>query len=273
MPPGAGRRSPPGAPDRILLIRHGESEQNAVTGRPGHAGYLDVQRRAPRSWGLTPLGERQAQACGRWLHATLTGPADLRCSPFRRTEATAWALGLGAPVLAEELAERSWGRWFDGASGEGYAARAGRARELAAADPWRWRPDGGESLLDVRARVGGYLWRSAAAGADPERSLLAVSHGEAILAARAYLEGIPLRRRLGTAPDGAAVHTLANAAVLVYSRLDPAGGREPGYRWRGVLPRPGDANAGWSGLSWVDLWAGDSGAATGEDDGRPAGDG
>jgi broad specificity phosphatase PhoE len=220
----------------ILLVRHGESAQNAAGSPREHAG-----------WGLTEHGVEQARACGRWLRATLPCAPALHSSPYERTLRTAEAFDLGPVTRRAELADRDWGQWFEGPHDP--RERTELARRLAAEDPWGWRPEGGESLLDVRARVGAYLERH-----DHGRPVVAVSHGEPIHAMRTLLEGVPSRGSLERR-EGRAVHRLPNCGLLVYARMDPrcAGTGGSRYRWRGHLADPGAADPGWGALHWVDL--------------------
>ena len=121
----------------IVLCRHGETATNK-------AGRL--QGRSDAS--LTDLGRVQAAALADRLAPAL--PSVLVASPARRAQETAAALGerVGLPVIVDEaFIELDYGAW-DG---------------LPVGDPsipWdRWRadpglrPPGGESLVDLRARV------------------------------------------------------------------------------------------------------------------------
>ncbi|WP_433475103.1 histidine phosphatase family protein [Spirillospora sp. CA-142024] len=253
----------------ILLIRHGQSEQNAAAETPGAARAPSGRR---RDWALTERGRRQAEARGRWLRATAGDAAVLHSSPYARALATAEAFGLGWPDRMEELADRDWAAWFEG--GEGPEERGALARRLASDDPWGWRPPGGESLLDLRARMSVYL-RSLSATGRPDRPpiVIAVSHGEPILAMRAVMEGIPLRGTLRRR-QGKSGHGLPNCGVLAYSRVDPEtpGRRLPAYRWRGHLVDPDHAATGWNALSWTDLGETASSSDAGADDGGAPGD-
>jgi broad specificity phosphatase PhoE len=139
----------------------------------------------------------QLSEAGRAEAATLAdrlarGPtlAAIYASPQRRTRETAEYLAEAcrAPLSAEErLDEVDFGEW------------TGMAFEALAPDPrWRrWNEDrgrarapGGESLLDVQARMAGFLTFVAEQHAGAV--IAAVSHADVIKATLAYALGLPL---------------------------------------------------------------------------------
>ncbi|MEV5661449.1 histidine phosphatase family protein [Streptomyces flaveolus] len=122
------------------------------------AGWDEVLRAAP---GLLPLAA-----------------AELRyCSPTPRSRATGDALGY-APLAQLALRECDMGRWGGLTLGEAMA------REPAAVDTWladpRSAPHGGESLLALIGRVGG--WLDTRPGEDGDR-IVAVAEPSVIRAA------------------------------------------------------------------------------------------
>ncbi|WP_318217811.1 histidine phosphatase family protein [Streptomyces sp. SCL15-6] len=125
------------------------------------AGWDEVLRAAP---GLLPLAA-----------------AELRyCSPTPRSRATGDALGY-APLAQLALRECDMGRWGGLTLGEAMA------REPAAVDTWladpRSAPHGGESLLALIGRVGG--WLDTRPGEDGDR-IVAVAEPSVIRAALVY---------------------------------------------------------------------------------------
>ena len=131
-----------GAATRLLLLRHGQTE-------------LSVQRRYSGRGdpALTELGQRQAEAAGRYL-GQRGGIAAVISSPLQRAYGTAAAAGqaLGLDVTADDdLIETDFGAW----EGLTFAEAAERDPELH----HRWlrdtsiEPPGGESFDDVMARV------------------------------------------------------------------------------------------------------------------------
>ena len=174
----------PAEPGRTLwLVRHGESTWNAL-------GLVQGQRTEPR---LTRRGAAQARGLARRL-----GGLEVRVlytSDLLRAAETAQpiaaALGL-APVVDRRLRERSFG------SAEGTPSSAlgpdwsglvgGRVVDADAAPP------GGESIRDLRRRVGGFL--DGLAGDDdlwrgPPGDVVLVVHGGVVRAALAHLDGVP----------------------------------------------------------------------------------
>lgn len=150
----------------IYLVRHGQTEFNRERRIQGHND-------SP----LTELGVRQARAVGRLLRDLIRDPAGWRIvsSPLGRAHATAEIIAdivKGPQVeLDDRLMEVTWG------------ASDGRLREeLAAEHPetfgktgWAFdAPTGGESYEAVSARVAYWL---DSLPPDPERKIIAVSHG------------------------------------------------------------------------------------------------
>ena len=167
-------------PGRLLLVRHGESE-----------GNRDRRFSTDTDIGLTELGKRQARSVGATIARDFR-PRRIIASPYRRARDTATfiaaELGHRGPIDVEpDLHERSIGVL----AGAPYRA----TREDPGYDPerfWEWRPEGGESLEDVRVRAGRVLERLAAR--HPDEDIVVVSHGGVMLALCAHLEGAWSRR-------------------------------------------------------------------------------
>ncbi|MCI4675358.1 bifunctional RNase H/acid phosphatase [Candidatus Mycolicibacterium alkanivorans] len=152
-----------GAPTRLLLLRHGQTELSRERRYSGRGN--------PE---LTETGRRQADAAARYL-AERGGVAAVITSPLQRSyetaAAAAKALGLDVTV-DEDLIETDFGAW------EGLTFL-----EAAERDPdvhGRWlrdtslRPPGGESFDDVAVRVRRAHDRIIAA--HPGQTVLVVSH-------------------------------------------------------------------------------------------------
>jgi len=127
---------------RLLLVRHGITQHNLDR---MYTGQTDIP--------LTELGERQAEAAGKYL---ATEKIDLIVSSdLQRTRHTALAIARyhHLPVLEDpDLREVHMGSW------EGFTAQQIQARNLAEwttvrADPVHTAPPGGESFLQVHARA------------------------------------------------------------------------------------------------------------------------
>jgi probable phosphoglycerate mutase len=151
----------------IYLVRHGQTEFNRERRLQGH-----VDSR------LTELGLRQARAVGGLLKDLIRDPAGWRIvsSPLGRARDTAETiggiLGIAEVELDPRLIELSWGDWD------------GRLRtELEEAYPdafgrtgWAFDAPTGESYEAVTARLSDWL---ASLAPEPERKVIAVSHGVA----------------------------------------------------------------------------------------------
>jgi broad specificity phosphatase PhoE len=156
---------------RLLLVRHAESEGN-------RDGVFTATPDVP----LTALGREQARAVADWI-GTRHRPRRLVTSPFARACETAAIIGerLGLPpVIEADLRERDYGRL----AGQPYSTpRPGY-------DPgqyWHWRPEGGETLVEVTRRVGAVLDRLA--GAAPDDAVVVVSHGAVMMAVHWHVTG------------------------------------------------------------------------------------
>jgi len=157
----------------LHLVRHGQSEWN-LTGRlQGQTGHVP----------LTPLGVEQAAAAARALAGR--DIAAVHASDLRRARQTAEviAAALGLPVqLDAGLREQSYGNLEGRPSAEVLAEAP-----YDFADPDA-HPPSGESLRDVHDRVGRSL--AAYLGRYAGRECVLVSHGDAIRAGLAWLEGL-----------------------------------------------------------------------------------
>ncbi len=164
-------------PTRFHLIRHALVEPSA---RATFYGSLDV--------GLCELALREEAALYRWLAARLPQPAQWVVTQLGRTRATAaaiFAAGYPAQPLRTEpaLAEQFLGEW------QGIPHEALTERLLHPPHPF-WphaaeeRPPGGESLGDVRARVGPMIDQLAAQHSGED--VVVIAHGGSIRAAIAH---------------------------------------------------------------------------------------
>jgi broad specificity phosphatase PhoE len=159
------------------LVRHGDHDQvdRALCGRmPGVS--------------LNLTGQEQARAAGRRLAALR--PSRILTSPLERARETADIIGeeTGCAVeIAEPLHEIECGEW------------TGKSFEDLHKDP-RWknwnearavtRPPGGEMMIEVQARVVGYLERLRRMYENAR--LVLVSHSDVIKAAILYHLGMSL---------------------------------------------------------------------------------
>ncbi len=167
---------------QLYLIRHGETDWNREARYQG-------QRDIP----LNETGRAQARRHGEILKSLLPQIADYDfiSSPLYRAIETMRlmraTLGLDPQDfrLVPEIAELSYGHW----EGELAAELPAKDPEGVAgktADPYGWRPRGGESYGDLEVRVS--RWLAGIAG-----NTVAVSHGGVSRVARAALLGIDRR--------------------------------------------------------------------------------
>ncbi|HLT69652.1 MAG TPA: histidine phosphatase family protein [Acidimicrobiales bacterium] len=203
----AGRRS---RPTTVLLVRHGAT---TTTGRelPGRAPGLhlsdegrrqaeQVAERIAAFAGLRPPdGDGAADRAGgdgRWIPRRRSkGPTPPRvaavyASPLERTRETAEPIArlLGLEVVPDEgLIELDVGEWT------GMELKAARKRKEWATIqryPSGFTFPGGESFLEMQARITGTLERLRAA--HPGEVVVAVSHADPIRAAVAHAMGTHL---------------------------------------------------------------------------------
>ncbi len=207
-------------PDRLVLVRHGESVGNLADARARESGAdrLDLDAR-DADVELSETGRKQAAAVGRWLARVDGGdrPTAVLSSPYRRAAETARRavsdLGLDV-VYDERLRERDLGV-FDGLTGHGirsaYPEESERRKKLG---KFYYQPPSGESWSDVVLRVRGLLTdvRQAFDGGH----VWIFSHQAVILRFRYVLEGLSEEELLEL--DGSV--TLGNASMTRYKRGD-----------------------------------------------------
>lgn len=128
-------------PQRILIVRHGETEWSA-SGR--HTGRTDVA--------LTDGGRDEGRALGPLLRTLVTEtPVVVFCSPLQRAVETAQlAIPRATPEIADGLAEWDYG------SAEGRTT-ADLQQQIPGWDLFVDGPPGGESLNQVVARTSAFI--------------------------------------------------------------------------------------------------------------------
>src|SRR5262245_39377918 len=149
---------------KAVLVRHGETEQNANGIFQGHS---PVPLSARRRQQAAVVAERLVSLYPQWLYS----------SDLRRAQETADMISqrLGLPVRScEGLRE-----WNVGSSwiGQSTAAYLAHLRALGA-HPVTYVPEGGESQLQTQARIVAQM--QALAGQHAGETIVCVSHGRAI---------------------------------------------------------------------------------------------
>jgi probable phosphoglycerate mutase len=202
--PGASPRFDDADPVTVVLVRHGETTMTVAR------GYSGSGEPGPS---LTEHGRAQAAAAGdlvqrvgRDLWGDIPYPTELIASPMVRTQETAGIIGerLGLTTRVDAaFQEADFGAW------QGLTAEQIEQRWPGRLEPWHTRadvrPDGGESITDVGARVGAGLDALLAAGTD--RAVVVVSHAVAIRAA--------LGRTMGAQPSSWSQLRVAPASVSI----------------------------------------------------------
>jgi broad specificity phosphatase PhoE len=227
-------------PTDLLLVRHGESVGNVASARAweAKADTIDIDVRDP-DVALSPLGERQARALGRWLAEQPDFPTEVWSSPYvRARETIGMALeqaGRGDTdvLIDERLRDRELGI-LDRLTARGierkYPDERERRRYLG---KMYYRPPGGESWADVALRLRGFL-RDLLADA-PSGTVLLTAHDAVILLIRYVLTRMTEDEVLKLAAEG----TVGNASVTRLHREDDGTWTFAGYHEHDVLADEG----------------------------------
>lgn len=218
-------------PSRLWLVRHGQSAGNVARAAAEAAGVpsIDIAER-DMDVPLSPLGENQARALGRWFAATPEGqrPSVVLMSPYERAlQTAALVVDNGAlrcnptlvQVVDERLREKEFGV-LNKLTKAGILASLPREAELRAhVGKFYYRPPGGESWCDVILRLRSVM-DTIQLQYQRER-VLVVAHQIVVLCLRYLFESMTERQILGI--DEAA--DLANCSVTEYEFERDAGGR------------------------------------------------
>jgi probable phosphomutase (TIGR03848 family) len=197
-------------PTVLLLVRHGVT---ATTGKilPGRAAGLH----------LSDEGRLQAEAAAKRIKA-LPRLAAIYSSPLERARETAMPIARARkmPIRIDRgLLECDFGEW----TGERLDRLSKRPEwDVVQRHPSAFRFPGGESFIELQARITGALARLVAQ--HPGRIVVAVSHADPIKAAVAHALGMPLdlfqRIVIGTASITAIAYGRTNATALTVNSVD-----------------------------------------------------
>jgi len=151
-------------PERLWLVRHGQSQGNVARDAATAAGHSVIQLDVRDvDVPLSDLGLRQAEAAGRWF-ADLPRderPQVILSSPYLRARQTATAIcdadalagEKAKTIIDERLREREFGV-FDGLTTRGIREKyPEEAEHRAKMGKFYHRPPGGESWADVILRL------------------------------------------------------------------------------------------------------------------------
>src|SRR4030081_332385 len=210
-------------PERLWIVRHGESARNVSRDAATAAGLpvIDIVGRdvdVP----LSPNGEKQAEALGRWFAAMPEGarPNVVLSSPYlraRHTAAIIEAAGGVEPAARTSVDERFREKEFgivDRLTRLGIEQKYPEQAEMRARiGKFYYRPPGGESWCDVILRLRSALDTISLHHSGPRTRVLIVAHQVIVLCARYLLEGLTEDQIL--AIDRAA--DVANCGVTAYT--------------------------------------------------------
>jgi len=154
----------PHVPRTLWLVRHGESAGNVARDTAERLGRATIELTGRDvDVPLSPLGERQSRALGRWLGQLPPGqrPSVLLTSPYARARQTADLLvqcaqlerGDFVLLVDERLREKEFGalnRWTKTGIVDKFPEEAARREEVG---KFYYRPPGGESWCDVLLRL------------------------------------------------------------------------------------------------------------------------
>jgi broad specificity phosphatase PhoE len=150
----------------LYFVRHGETDWNAIR---RYQGQTDTP--------LNDKGREQAARNGRVLRELLAGRGDIDfvASPLARTAETMSIIRREMGLVPHDfrrddrLKEIHFGHW-EGRIWDVLPHEDPAAFEARRADPFNWRPTGGESYADLAERVRGWL-------TEIDRDAVVVSHG------------------------------------------------------------------------------------------------
>jgi broad specificity phosphatase PhoE len=217
-------------PERLWIVRHGESAGNVARRAAYEAGLTRIEL-AERDVDvpLSPLGEEQACALGRWFAAMPEAerPDVLIASPYVRAERTARIIqdcGGVSPdlpefMLDERLREKEFGV-LDRLTTTGIRARHPEQAEFRRLlGKFYHRPPGGESWCDVILRLRSAM--DTVALHHGGRRVLIVAHQVVVLCLRYLIENLTEAELLAIDGQG----EVANCGVTEY-RFDSAAGKD-----------------------------------------------
>jgi broad specificity phosphatase PhoE len=219
-------------PDRLWIVRHGESAGNVARDAAHAAGLarIDIQERdvdVP----LSRRGEEQSAALGRWFAAQPAAdrPEVVLSSPYRRAMQTSRLIGEAggfapdAPdlVVDERLREKEFGI-LDGLTTLGIKqVHPEQAEFRRVLGKFYHRPPGGESWCDMILRLRSALDTIALQRGG--RRVMVVGHQVVVLCFRYLLENMTEEQILAIDREA----DVANCSITEY-RFDPGLGQDGG---------------------------------------------
>jgi 2,3-bisphosphoglycerate-dependent phosphoglycerate mutase len=213
-------------PTKLWIVRHGQSAGNVSRDAAHAAGgaVIDIEARdvdVP----LSHLGERQADALGRWFASLPTAerPNVVLSSPYLRAQSTATAVHLnsglapdfGHLVIDERLREKEFGI-LDRLTRLGIEQRHPELADVRGRlGKFYFRPPAGESWCDVILRLRSVLDTISLHYSG--KRVLIVAHQVVVLCMRYLLENLDEGQILAIDAEG----DVANCAVTEYRAQTP----------------------------------------------------
>ncbi|MEG3162369.1 histidine phosphatase family protein [Sphingomonas sp. LB2R24] len=213
-------------PSRLWIVRHGESAGNVARDAAHAAGAERIElSHRDVDIPLSPLGEDQARALGRWFASAVPDdrPDALLVSPYIRARQTlnlfrtqGGATGDDPVGIDERLREKEFGI-LDGLTTSGVASvYPDQAEFRRILGKFYHRPPGGESWCDVIFRLRSLMDTIALHYAG--RRVMIVAHQVVVLCLRYVIENLTEEEILAIDHQG----DVANCSVTEY-RFDPEG--------------------------------------------------
>jgi probable phosphoglycerate mutase len=205
-------------PSHLWIVRHGESAGNVARRRAMERGHHRIELSArDMDVPMSPLGQRQAEAVGRWFAENVQPVDAILTSPYLRACRTAEIIGKtagwSAPIVHDErLREKEFGI-IDALTADGILSRhPDQAAFRKSLGKFYHRAPGGESWCDVILRL-----RSVADNLRLEysdRRVLIVCHTVVVLCFRYLLEKLTEDEILAIDRS----HDVANCSITSYRR-------------------------------------------------------
>jgi probable phosphoglycerate mutase len=205
-------------PKRLWIVRHGESAGNVARRLAESRGHdrIELSTR-DMDVPLSPTGERQSEAVGKWFGQNAEAPDAVLTSPYVRARRTAELLAESAGwqtavICDERLREKEFGV-IDALTSAGILSQyPEQAKFRKSLGKFYHRAPGGESWCDVVLRL-----RSVADSLRLEytdRCVVIVCHTVVVLCFRYLLEKLTEEEVLRIDKE----HNVANCSITSYTR-------------------------------------------------------
>lgn len=224
-----------GWPQRLILIRHGQSEGNVLSQE--ERVNLDV---STYKYKLTDLGRQQAAMTGEEIHRRFPDGFDaIFSSYYDRAKETA-RIVFPTECIRESalLAEANRGIWHHGTHDQVLAHSPEEIQRKQRDGYYHYRPSGGENWPDIEQRIEIFLLKLANEYAG--QTVCVVGHGHLFVCFQRVVDGISIeeaiKRYKNNYFDNASITTYRPKSVNRHPRLVLE--RDPEVPWKGKLVVP-----------------------------------